>query len=118
MPGLTMFSAMRPQVDYVGTNSIDSKTITLVSPLGEGGLYAAQTVCVGFLPFPGKGARAFMRGYYENDPRNTRKTQKKSKKNQCNLCNLWFHLFNWWATWRKARIRRLDMLRVIDEILL
>jgi hypothetical protein len=59
MPGLTMFSAMRFQIYQVSTNSIDSKTITLVSPLGEGGLYAAQTVCVGFLPFPGEGAASW-----------------------------------------------------------
>jgi len=33
-----------------------------------------------------------MRGFHENDPRNTRKTQK-NKKNLCNLRNLWFLFF-------------------------
>ena len=57
MTDLTMLSAVRLQPDYVGTINIDSKTTTLVSkPLGEGALYAAQTVCVGFLPSLGEGA--------------------------------------------------------------
>jgi hypothetical protein len=58
-------------------------------PLGEGSLYAAQLVGVGFHSFPSEGAATC-----ETAIKMIHETHEKKQKNQCNLCNLWFHLFH------------------------
>ena len=63
-----------------------------MKPHGMGDLYAAQTVCVGFLSFPGEGAASWG-GCYENNLA-TEDTENTEKKNLCNLRNLWFLLFH------------------------
>jgi hypothetical protein len=70
----------------------------LRKPLGEGTLYAAQTGCVGFHPFPGEGAASCEIAMKINRE-NTRRNAKKKQKNLCNLRNLWFLLFHRLRAW-------------------
>jgi hypothetical protein len=96
MPGFKMFSAIRFQKIGLVLSMWIQKLPLSFQPLGEGSLYAAQIVCVGFHSFPGEGAASWeaARKISREDTVKHEGTLRKNKKNLCNLCNLWFPLFN------------------------